>query len=104
MKTRLLVLLLFALISLLTACGGEADKAAADGTDTSTGGAVAGDTPTDGKALLEERCTVCHNLDRVYAEKRDETGWNAVVDDMVSKGAKLDSEERTTLVAYLVSL
>jgi len=100
---RLTLLCLF-LAVLLASCGGEADKTVADDSGAPDGGSVAGDTPADGKALLEERCTVCHNLDRVYAEKRDETGWNAVVDDMVSKGAKLDSEERTTLVAYLVSL
>jgi cytochrome c5 len=100
---RLTLLCLF-LAVLLAACGGEADKPVADGSGAPDGGTVATDTPTDGKALLEERCTVCHNLDRVYAEKRDETGWNAVVDAMVSKGAKLDAAERDLLVAYLVSL
>ncbi|OGD78935.1 MAG: hypothetical protein A2Y64_02065 [Candidatus Coatesbacteria bacterium RBG_13_66_14] len=107
MKTNLLVLFLMILPSLLifSACGGEADKAAPDGSESPSGGTVAGEAPPTGeRALLEERCTACHSLDKVYAEKRDEAGWDAVLEEMVSYGAKLDSAERTRLVAYLVSL
>ena len=106
MKTKPLMLFLMILLCLLmfNACGDEADKTVADNSDASTGEVVSGETPADGKALLEERCTSCHDLDRVYAEELDEAGWNAVLDDMVSYGAELNPEERTTLVAYLASL
>jgi cytochrome c5 len=99
---RVTLLCLFVIL-LFAACDGEGENTA-DGSDAPDGETVAADTTTDGKALLEERCTVCHNLDRVHAEKTDEAGWNTILDDMVSFGAKLDSAERTTLIAYLVSL
>jgi hypothetical protein len=101
---RIPLLCLFVIL-LLAACGGEGENTVENGADTSDGETVAGETPPTGEqALLEERCTVCHSLDRVYAEKRDEAGWNAVLDDMASYGAKLDPAERTELVAYLVTL
>ncbi|HUT98457.1 MAG TPA: hypothetical protein VM054_05195 [bacterium] len=97
---RILLCCLF-LALLLIACDGGGDNTA---DDASAGGTVAVETSTGEKALLEERCTVCHTLDRVFSEKRNEAGWNAVLDDMVGYGAKLDDAERTRLVAYLTSL
>lgn len=58
-----------------------------------------------GKKLLEERCTICHNLNRVYKHKKmDKAGWEKEVSRMIRKGAKLNDAERKAVVDYLDSL
>jgi mono/diheme cytochrome c family protein len=52
--------------------------------------------------LLAERCTLCHGLDRVDAVQTDAEGWGAILDRMVSYGARLDESERETLLAHLL--
>jgi len=59
-------------------------------------------TAPDGKTLLEERCTQCHNLDKVYTKAYDAEEWEDVVDRMIEKGAVLNDEERETLLDYLI--
>jgi len=54
-----------------------------------------------GAALLQERCTVCHNLARVENAKKSGDEWSATVQRMVGKGAKLSPEEQESLVKYL---
>ena len=56
-----------------------------------------------GKVLLEARCAVCHNLERVQKEKADRAGWEKIVDEMIGKGAKLDDAEREAVVGYLTA-
>jgi len=56
----------------------------------------------DGKALLEERCTACHGLDKIEGKAKDEAGWRQTVERMVSKGAKLDADEQEAVIKYLV--
>jgi|GEM_PF-917825 len=58
----------------------------------------------DGKVLLEQRCTGCHSLDKAKSGQRDQTGWQAVVDDMIKKGAKLNEDEAKVLAEYLANL
>ena len=57
----------------------------------------------DGKALLEERCTVCHDLGRVEAKKATADEWKSTIDRMIKNGAKLSAEEQTVLVQYLAA-
>jgi cytochrome c5 len=57
----------------------------------------------DGAALLQERCTVCHNLKRVESAKKTADEWRATVGRMVSKGAKLNSDEQEALIKYLAA-
>jgi cytochrome c5 len=54
-----------------------------------------------GKTLLEARCSVCHDLERVYKKKDDAEGWDKTVDRMRKKGARLDDAERAAVVSYL---
>jgi hypothetical protein len=66
------------------------------------GGACAdkcGNGPAE--ALIKERCTVCHNTDRIYSAKHDEAGWTATVDRMIGKGANLNADERQSVIAAL---
>ena len=57
----------------------------------------------DGDALVNERCTVCHTRERIDAQDKDEAGWTATVDRMISYGADLDSAERQAVIDYLVA-
>ncbi len=58
---------------------------------------------SDGQKLLKERCTSCHGLDKINNKKTDRAGWEKIIDDMVKKGAKLNSAEKTILIDYLSS-
>jgi len=55
----------------------------------------------DGAALLESRCTTCHDLTRVKAAKKTKDQWTASVAVMISKGAQLTAAEQTIVVDYL---
>jgi len=55
----------------------------------------------DGAALLEERCTVCHGLERPTSARKIRDEWEKTVIRMVSKGAELNEEEQETLIEYL---
>ena len=55
----------------------------------------------DGASLVESRCTVCHNLDRVKAAKKTKDQWTATVAKMISNGAKLTPAEQTIVIDYL---
>lgn len=59
------------------------------------------DQITLAQKLLEERCTVCHNLKKVYDEKTNRAGWIKYIDIMIKKGAQLNAEERSLLIDYL---
>ncbi len=55
----------------------------------------------DGKALTQERCSVCHDLGRVESAQKTSDEWQSTVERMVSKGAKLDAAEQAAVVQYL---
>lgn len=58
-------------------------------------------TLVDGAALLDERCSICHSTSRVTAETNTSDGWDAVVTEMIGKGAELTEDEKAVLVEYL---
>jgi cytochrome c5 len=105
-KTTLLtVILLVTLGMLLAACGSKAGSTA---TQPSAPAQQPANKPTvapasggDGEALLNDRCTKCHSLDRVTSAKKSAADWESTVTRMVGKGAKLTSEEQKVLVDYL---
>jgi mono/diheme cytochrome c family protein len=55
----------------------------------------------DGKALTEERCSVCHDLGRVTAARKAQEEWQATVERMVANGAKLNQAEQDAVIQYL---
>lgn len=55
------------------------------------------------RALVESKCSGCHELDRVWAASYDAAGWDAVVRRMESNGLQLSDDERATIVAYLAA-
>ena len=58
-------------------------------------------TAMDGKALLEERCNVCHSLGYIYNSRGTPDQWATVVSAMVANGAVLNSQEEKALDEYL---
>ena len=59
---------------------------------------------SEGKSLLEKKCTVCHNTERIYLKKRDAAEWGTIVDKMIGKGAVVSDADRTKIIEYLASL
>ena len=55
----------------------------------------------DAAALVQDRCTVCHSLDRVRQAKKTRDRWAQTVTRMVGKGAELSAAEQTTVIEYL---
>jgi mono/diheme cytochrome c family protein len=56
-----------------------------------------------GKELVETRCTLCHDLERVAVVKRPRQHWPAIVANMVARGATATPEEAGTIAAYLAA-
>ncbi|PKQ19323.1 MAG: hypothetical protein CVT66_10685 [Actinobacteria bacterium HGW-Actinobacteria-6] len=78
-------------------------------TDTGTGGTEAVPVPGtgtgvvgDGAALVESKCTACHNLERVDAATKDLVGWQTTITRMVQQnGAVITPEEQSAIALYL---
>jgi cytochrome c5 len=56
-----------------------------------------------GKELVETRCALCHDLERVAGVKRHKTDWPIIVANMVARGATASSEETQTITDYLAA-
>jgi cytochrome c5 len=56
----------------------------------------------DGKKLVVKLCTDCHGVEQIVAKKRTKEEWDAVISDMVQKGASGKDDEFDAIVAYLV--
>ena len=55
----------------------------------------------DGKDLVMNVCTVCHDATRIISRKQTKEEWNATVDKMAVRGARASDEEFETIVNYL---
>jgi cytochrome c5 len=55
----------------------------------------------DGQALVEERCTRCHDLARTTNAAKTAEEWQTTVERMVSKGADLSPAEQEVVIQYL---
>ncbi len=53
------------------------------------------------KALVEEICTQCHSLESTLRQRKDRTGWQKTVYDMILRGAFITTEEAEAIVNYL---
>jgi len=91
-----MILLVVLLGSLLAACGAK-DETAVPTPEQEEAAPVT----LDGKSLVEERCTGCHDLGRVERAKKTEEEWKATVERMVSKGTQLNQAEQEVVIQYL---
>lgn len=60
--------------------------------------ALAGEDGGQGKRLFEEKCVLCHGLERTLALKMDRAGWEKVVKRMRNYGSGLISEEEAATI------
>jgi DNA uptake protein ComE-like DNA-binding protein len=56
-----------------------------------------------GKAVLTQRCSVCHGLDMIVFARGDRTFWQDTLTRMIGNGAELTNEEIPPLAEYLAS-
>ncbi|HEY2528499.1 MAG TPA: hypothetical protein VGJ20_11240 [Xanthobacteraceae bacterium] len=56
-----------------------------------------------GKQLVETRCGLCHDLERIAAIKRHKHDWPAIVAAMVTWGATATPVEEKTISDYLAA-
>ncbi len=90
---------LIAVVLVLSACGSTSAQPTAQ--PQVTGQSVTPAPGVDGATLLQERCTVCHTLDRIKQAKKTREQWTLTITKMLSNGAKLNDAERTVLLDYL---
>lgn len=101
-------------VSILSACGpAETDNTdaatPAEPTATAPAEATESETPVEPEtpppegtaALVAERCTPCHSLDRVIAADKDDMGWRTSVARMRTNGAMLTDAEADEIVKFL---
>jgi cytochrome c5 len=55
----------------------------------------------DGKAVMLDVCTRCHDLTRVRRERRTPEGWLEILDAMLNEGAPLTDKDLPVLLRYL---
>lgn len=56
-----------------------------------------------GKSLVETRCGLCHDLERITLVKRDKKQWPVIVNNMVAWGATATPDEARTMTDYLAA-
>jgi cytochrome c5 len=55
----------------------------------------------EGRKVLLNICTICHDLQRVRSRLFTPAGWKAVLEEMIIGGAPLTDDNFPTLLAYL---
>ncbi len=59
-----------------------------------------------GKSLLEQKCSVCHNLERIYKSSKSELEWQSTLEKMVKMSGSPDNlseTEKKEIIIFLLS-
>ena len=56
-----------------------------------------------GKNLVETRCNLCHDLERITMGTRHKADWPVIVANMVARGGTASSDEAQTIADYLAA-
>ncbi len=56
-----------------------------------------------GKAVLMRVCSQCHGVEVAAGRRESREGWNAIVSDMVERGAQGTDDELGAIVEYLTA-
>ncbi len=105
-KRRIFEIILFGLVGLflLAACSSSSAPAVqtqAPAAVTQAPASGNSGATLDGSKLVDERCSVCHNTDRIKQAHKDQTQWDQTVSRMIEHGAKLTDAEKQALIEYL---
>ena len=57
----------------------------------------------EGKAILETRCTLCHNVERVTRRRFAHEDWQDTINRMIGYGALVNNDQKAVLTDYLAS-
>ena len=55
----------------------------------------------DGRKLVENVCTYCHNLDRLRGKELSRQEWSGLIKGMISEGAPVTDQEFSAILDYL---
>jgi hypothetical protein len=55
----------------------------------------------EGKAILLNTCTICHDLQRVRTRRATPEGWKELLEEMIFEGAPLSDDNIPILLVYL---
>jgi hypothetical protein len=56
-----------------------------------------------GKPEVERACSQCHALETVVQQRRTRSQWEAKIDAMIAKGAKVSDEDFDLIAGYLAA-
>ncbi|KPD25971.1 cytochrome C552 [Thermus scotoductus] len=56
-----------------------------------------------GKDLVLAKCQTCHDIGFVARERLSRERWNAIIDEMVTRGLQITPEERSAILDYLAT-
>ena len=56
------------------------------------------------KTLVDDACSKCHGIKKVYSANKNAAEWGITLDGMIKKGAKIKPEERDAVLKYLNTL
>ncbi len=57
-----------------------------------------------GKAIVDNACSKCHGIKKVESATKNAAEWEATLDRMIKKGAKVKPEEKDAVLKYLNTL
>jgi competence ComEA-like helix-hairpin-helix protein len=57
----------------------------------------------EGKELIVKTCTVCHGLEPILKAGRDADGWQETAEFMEQNGARIDPDEKDSIINYLTT-
>jgi competence protein ComEA len=56
-----------------------------------------------GKAVFEKVCGNCHGVEVALSRRESKDGWNAIIDDMIQRGAEASDDEFGAVSDYLAT-
>ena len=56
-----------------------------------------------GRDIVERSCSQCHSLETVLRSHLNRRQWEARIDEMIAKGAKLSDEDIDVVAEYLAA-
>jgi cytochrome c5 len=96
------LLLVLIIISFLSACAGDDQPTQPPTVIPSQSEEINEILPSiDGETLINERCNICHTLDRIEKAKKSRADWERIVARMMKEGARLEIDEQAILIDYL---